>query len=144
MCARARRYWGGRDGRAGGRRRGGGRCSALSGAAGAEGPGGRWVRRAGPVRSGRSGGAAQGKFRKALYPRGNGGMLLRERKAVSDGHSENKAGAAQVVFSPGIAFFNIKKKNPHNQPNNKKNHRSLDFCLILDALVERLQISENV
>lgn len=39
-------------------------------------------------------------------------MLLRERKAVSDGHSENKAGAAQVVFSPGIAFFNV-KKTPH-------------------------------
>lgn len=69
---------------------------------------------------------------------------MRERKAVSDGHSENKAGAAQVVFSPGIAFFNIKKKPHTTNQTTKKIHRSLDFCLILDALVERLQISENV
>lgn len=31
------------------------------------------MRRAGPVRGGRSCGAAQGKFRKALYSQGNGG-----------------------------------------------------------------------
>lgn len=68
---------------------------------------------------------------------------------MSDGHSENSAGAARGCFSPRIAFFNIKKnqttKKPKKTPTNEKSPtQSLDFCLILDAFVERLPISENI
>lgn len=74
------------------------------------------MRRAGPMRGGSGGGGRQGKFEKVRCAPESGGMLLREQKVASDGHSEDKADAAQVIFSPRIAFLNVEKTKPKTNP----------------------------